>query len=97
MALELPDTNLGAVNDHKLVLEEATPEDREQRQNHSQKPVAKRSRPKRQRQIAEKEHRGEELARRRAEDLPEVHSDEESDKDVSKRQRAQPTAGRQRA
>ena len=38
MALEVLEANLGAVNYHKVVLEEATPEDdREQRQNHSQK------------------------------------------------------------
>ena len=35
--LEVPEANLGAVNYHKGVLEEATEEDREQRQNHSQK------------------------------------------------------------
>ena len=53
----------------------------------------KRSQRKRQSQIAEKEHRGEELGRRRAEDLREAHSAEQSDKEVSRRKRAQPTAG----
>ena len=46
----------------------------------------KRSQRKRQCQIAEMEHRGEELRRRRAEDLRESHSTEQSDR------RAQPTA-----
>ena len=31
------EANFGSVSHHKVVLEEATPEDREQRQNHSQK------------------------------------------------------------
>ena len=53
-----------------------------------EEPVAKRSQRKRQSQIAEKEHRGEELGRQRAEDLRESHSDEQSDKDVSRRKRA---------
>ena len=35
--MEVLEANLGAVNYHKVVLEEATPEDREQRQNHRQK------------------------------------------------------------
>ena len=46
----------------------------------------KRSQRQRQSQIAEKEHRGEELGRRRVEDLRESHSAEQSDR------RAQPTA-----
>ena len=37
--------------------------------------------------------RREELGRRRAEDLREAHSAEQSDKEVSRRKRAQPTAG----
>ena len=53
----------------------------------------KRSQRKRQIQIAEKEHRGEELGRRRAEGLREAHSAEQSGKEVSRRRRAQPTAG----
>ena len=36
MALEVLEANLEALNYHNAVLEEATPEDREQRQNHSQ-------------------------------------------------------------
>ena len=76
------------------MLEEATEEDRKKRQNHSQKRQWwKRRCRKRQRQIAEKEHRGEELERRRAEYLREAHSAEQSDKDVSRGKRAQPTAG----
>ena len=47
-----------------------------------EEPVVKRSQRKRQRQIADKEHRGEELGRRRAEDLREAQSAEQSDKDV---------------
>ena len=54
------------------MLEEATPEDREQKQ----------SQRKRQSQIAEKEHRGEELGRRRAEDLRDADSAEQSDRRV---------------
>ena len=38
----MPEANVGAVNYHKVVLEEATPEDREQRQNHSQRASAER-------------------------------------------------------
>ena len=53
----------------------------------------KRSQRKTQSQIAEKEHRGEELGRRRVEDLPQAHSAEQSDEDFSRRTRAQPTAG----
>ena len=37
VALEVPEAKLEAGNYHKVVLEEATPEDREQRQHHSQK------------------------------------------------------------
>ena len=37
VALELPEVNLVPVSDHKVVLEEATQEDREQRQKRSQK------------------------------------------------------------
>ena len=33
--MEVHEANFGAVNNHKVVLEEATPKDREQRQNHS--------------------------------------------------------------
>ena len=33
--VEIPETNFRTVNYHKVVLEEATPEDKEQRQNHS--------------------------------------------------------------
>ena len=73
VALEVLEANFGAKNCHNVVLEEATPEDREQEKNH-------RSQRKRQRQIAEKEHRGEELGRRRAEDLREFHSAEQSDR-----------------
>ena len=47
----------------------------------------KRSQRKKQRQIAEMEHRGEELGRRRVEDLRESHSAERCDRT------AQPTAG----
>ena len=47
----------------------------------------KRGQRKRQSQIAEKEHRGEELGRRRVEDPRESHSTEQSDR------KAQPTAG----
>ena len=35
--MEVQEANLGAVNYHKVEPEEATPEDREQRQHHSQK------------------------------------------------------------
>ena len=35
--MEVLEVNLGTVNYHKVVLEEATPEDRELRQKHSQK------------------------------------------------------------
>ena len=35
--MEVPEANLGAANYHREELEEATPEDREQRQYHSQK------------------------------------------------------------
>ena len=55
--------------------------------------MVKRSQRKRQRKIAEKDHRDEELGRRRAEDPGEAHSTEQSDKDVSRSKRAQPTAG----
>ena len=54
------------------MLEEATPEDREQKQ----------SQRKRQSQIAEKEHRGEELGRRRADDPRDADSAEHSDRRV---------------
>ena len=37
------EANLGAVNYHKAVLEEATPEDREQRQHHSQRDSGERT------------------------------------------------------
>ena len=37
MALEVLEANLGAVNYHKVVLEEAAPREREQEQNHRQK------------------------------------------------------------
>ena len=37
VALEVHEANLGAVNYQKVELEEATPEDREQRQHHCQK------------------------------------------------------------
>ena len=37
MALEVPEANLAAVHYLKVVLEEATPEDRKQRKNRSQK------------------------------------------------------------
>ena len=47
----------------------------------------KRTQQKRQSEIADTEHRGEELGRRRAEDLREAHSAEQSDRS------AQPTAG----
>ena len=62
MALEVLEANFGAINCHNAVLDEATPEDREQEKNH-------RSQRKRRSQIATQEHRGEELGRRRAEDL----------------------------
>ena len=35
--MEVHEANFGAVNCHKAELEEATPEDKEQRQHHSQK------------------------------------------------------------
>ena len=83
MALEVIGADRGAVNYHKVVLEEATPEDRKERQEPQlEEPVVKRRPRKRQSQIAEKEHRGEELGRRRAE----VHSQQQA-------KRAQPTAG----
>ena len=53
----------------------------------AKEPVVRRSQPKRHRQIAEKEHRGEEFGRRRAEDPRESHSAEQGGR------RAQPTAG----
>ena len=84
MALEVSEANLGAVNYHKVVLEEVTPEPQ------PEEPVVKRCQRKRQRQIAEKE---EEVGRRRAEDLREAHSAEQGEKDVSRRKRAHPTAG----
>ena len=75
VALEVLEANLGAVSYHKVVLEEATPDDREQRQNQSrEEPVVKRCQRKSQSQIAEKTHRVEELGRLRAEDLRESHS-----------------------
>ena len=53
-----------------------------------EEPVVKRSPRKRQRQIAEKEHEGEELGRRRAEDQREARSAEQSVTDASRRERA---------
>ena len=47
-----------------------------------EEPVMKRSQRKRQSQIAEKEHNSEELGRRRAEDLAEVHLAEQSDRNT---------------
>ena len=37
VALEVQEANLGAANNNKVELEEATPEDRGERQHHSQK------------------------------------------------------------
>ena len=75
-----------------------------------EEPVMKRSQRKRQRQISEMEHRGEELGRRRVEDLRESHSTEQSDRRstanrrreehteqqwrIKRTDRAVPTAGR---
>ena len=65
MALEVHEANLGAVNYHKVELEEATLEDRKtETASPPEEPVMKRSQRTRQRQIAEKEHGGEELGRR---------------------------------
>ena len=53
-----------------------------------EEPVMKRSQRKEQSQTAEKEHRGEELGRRRAEHLREAHSAEQSEKKVSRRKKS---------
>ena len=83
MALEeVPEANLKAVNYHKVVLEVATPEDREQRQNHSQKSQW----------WKEVNERGNSRLPKRstqAKNLDDdAHSAEQSDKDVSRRKRA---------
>ena len=80
MALEVPEANLGAVNYDKVVLEEATPEDREETGPQLEEPAVKRSQRKRQSQIAEKEHESEELGRRPVEDPRESHSAGQSDR-----------------
>ena len=88
MALEVQEANLGAVNNQKVELEEATPEDRTETASQPEEPVMRRSHRKRQRQIAEMEHRSEELGRRRVEDPRESHYFRKSGR------REQPTAGR---
>ena len=71
MALEVLEANFGAVN-HKVV--PGGGDARRQRTETEPQPeelVVKRSQRQRQSQIAEKEHRGEDLGRRRVEDLRE--------------------------
>ena len=88
MASEVIEADLGAVNCHEVVLEKATPEDRELRQEPlPEEPVVEIRPRKRQSQIAEKEHRGEELGRRRAEE----HSQQQAR--IKRTGRAVPDAG----
>ena len=80
------------IDDHPAVLDE--PKDHAVAEYHTVV-LETTDEPQRQRipQTRQKEHKGEELGHRRAEDLRESHSTEQSDKDVLRRKRAQPTAG----
>ena len=87
VALEVSGMNCRVVSYHKVVLKEATPEDKEQRQNHSQKSQWWKEINERSRVILpKKEHRSEELGRRRAEDPRESHSAEKQAEEQSQQQ-----------
>ena len=95
--MEVHEANLGAVNYHKVELEEATPEDRGQRQHPSQKPVMKRSQRKRQRRLPKWSTEAKNLD----DDEKKIHDNltlwnkvtEEHSQQQARR--AQPTAGRE--